>query len=408
MNRLTIFLIVIVSLFSSPAFGLDLNSKEENDVVNYANTTIVCLYLEKVSGASSTANEKDKENAKKILEKLEGYKSIGHCLSYENLRALMDSMDFSNTREKLLDRVNERTSVLVRNPETMADSVFNFNEYSEYVPDPTVYSNSIKVLKAWINNRKTSEGKTVNNSGKSWISSLFSIAWVQWLYFVLVIILLFVVILLVYMLHDLKCRYLNCRDQLHEKRKKYEEIRKQIEESKKLDKEKNQRFMPTGNSQPKATNQNIPVSQPQTIQDSPNQELEKKITTSLPSENLAEQKSDLTVEPKTEPKQESVKEPTYYYAEIDITSGAFKRVDRAKSRMSVYMINDLDNSFTLIDNKDMKMQLLSNASSSGIKDACEIRGCVYSPGKQISITKGKVCQKNGKWIIEKNIIIEIR
>lgn len=97
---------------------------------------------------------------------------------------------------------------------------------------------------------------------------------------------------------------------------------------------------------------------------------------------------------------------TTYYADVDVSDDCFVRVNDKSTRKSVYEINVRKQSFTLIN--DSYEAKLSRASSSGVTNACEVRGS-YETGKTVSITPGKVQQdENGKWRIINKAIIEIK
>lgn len=97
---------------------------------------------------------------------------------------------------------------------------------------------------------------------------------------------------------------------------------------------------------------------------------------------------------------------TTYYADVDVSDDCFVRVNDKSTRKSVYEINVREQSFTLIN--DSYEAKLSRASSSGVTNACEVRGS-YETGKTVSVIPGKVQQdENGKWRIIKKAIIEIK
>lgn len=96
-----------------------------------------------------------------------------------------------------------------------------------------------------------------------------------------------------------------------------------------------------------------------------------------------------------------------YYADIDVSSNIFVRTHKEETRISVYAINAGKQTFIPIENKQLYERLLM-VNSSGILDACEVKGN-YQDSKTVFITPGKVQQEeNGKWRIINKAVIEIR
>ena len=79
-----------------------------------------------------------------------------------------------------------------------------------------------------------------------------------------------------------------------------------------------------------------------------------------------------------------------------------------KTKKSVYRLNVNQQNFVLIDDEQLYEVKLSRVSSSGITDACEVKGA-YQKGKTVSITPGRVVlEDNGKWRIVDKAKIEIK
>ncbi len=97
-----------------------------------------------------------------------------------------------------------------------------------------------------------------------------------------------------------------------------------------------------------------------------------------------------------------------HYADVDVNNDQFVCTYEKAKRKSVYEIDIKKGTFTLIDDPQLHDIKLSMVSTSGILDACEVKGH-YRSGMHIDIIPGKIQQdENGKWHIIKKAIIEIK
>lgn len=104
----------------------------------------------------------------------------------------------------------------------------------------------------------------------------------------------------------------------------------------------------------------------------------------------------------------AVSKLVFYYADVDVSDDCFVRVNENKTKKSVYQLNVNQQNFVLIDDEQLYEVKLSRVSSSGITDACEVKGA-YQKGKTVSITPGRVVlEDNGKWRIVDKAKIEIK
>lgn len=121
-------------------------------------------------------------------------------------------------------------------------------------------------------------------------------------------------------------------------------------------------------------------------------------------ENVVESPMDLSISEKTV----AVSKLVFYYADVDVSDDCFVRVNENKTKKSVYRLNVNQQNFVLIDDEQLYEVKLSRVSSSGITDACEVKGA-YQKGKTVSITPGRVVlEDNGKWRIVDKAKIEIK
>lgn len=378
---LLIILLTAVSSIEYIAKAQGFKAEERHMIVNYVN----CYY--------TTRYILNNENLKKEKEAIEKYKInidyIEDAYEYDTLyKKLIGSGVLDNTAERLTKKLNDRNS-------SVTDSIY-IVDYINKVTDTNDFSNfkfteedksklADKILQWYISRHSKVESPRENRSNENADVNPVPVPqnemgfpnWYLWLSVGFSIVCLVVITLMMrknrilageIASYDEKIR--NKDDQPRHANRKWDEVQRKQSEA-----DKNKEAEDTN-----VTN-----------------EVFFEITNDIQKNTADEAIPEQTV---------MEVDTTTYYADVDVSNGCFVRVNDKSTRKSVYEINVRKQSFTLIN--DSYEAKLSRVSSSGVTNACEVKGS-YETGKTVSITPGKVQQdENGKWRIINKAIIEIK
>lgn len=372
----------IVSSIKCTSMAQDVNKSDKQKIIDYIN----CFYTAKYVLSDSAIEDTEKQVIKKQgIDTV----SIGYACIYANLYDILENNNLKRTAENLTKKLNCRNSKITNcsNLFEFVDKAVDregFENFNFTRKDECEVRN---IILAWYRDKDIRQEKNESGNENESKDPQKEKERPYWGWIPLGFIFLYILVKIIMAIKDRG--YNDAKDyQL------YRPLSSQNIENDKLRLE---------NSELKAENRRLKKELAEK-RDKRKEEAVEKTQNIINNEVRSE--TEVSLQKDTE-KPATVTFTIVYYADIDVSNNMFLRTYKEETRISVYVINVSQQTFAPIENKQL-YEKLSMVNSSGILDACEVRGN-YQSGKAISTTPGKVQQEeNGKWRIINKAIIEIK
>lgn len=380
-------LLLLLLLYNGIALsGKDFPTEKDKDSLrNYVNVAFVKTYIKQIVD-DPTSETQDKENGKLIVRILSD--DFSKAINFDSLSNLLEHNGYGKTKAVLLPIIKGKTDDVFTSPiyGQWANNFFSIDNIGDFDKKIKIedLANYKKTVDNWILDKAKSNEKNVKKTTIKNEKELMPFG----MQVIVLILLVFYFVCLI----ALYCKYKDFVGKTEAKVKVVEERlkreQKDLQDELSHLKTKYQKIIHEMENNWEAS---FEILQNQI-------EKGKKEVVKSPTIKKDDEK---------EPQKQHIEPKVLSFADIDIENGLFRRVDKQQSRNSVYIIDEAQHTISLIEDIDLRASILSAASSSGVKDACEISGN-FSKDKKIEIKPGKVSLDNGKWYLVEKIKIDIR
>lgn len=389
---LLIMLLMIVGGVECICKAQNISREKQKQIINYVN----CFYTARYILAHPNLKKENQGIKNKGIDTI----SIENAYQYAELDRILKANEMKTTAENLTKPLNDRNVEYLKSSDEIFEFVYKvadakgFERFNIKREDERVLER--KILSYIFQNEENSEEQNKpedEEKGETKVQEQSSEARLPIGFWIL---LGSVVFCLVVGVAVLFFKLLNCEHELDNKKTSYRNLEKDVDKLEQENKKLNDKIKKLEKDRREEKGKESVVT------DGTQQEVVN--NTVETGENVVESPMDLSISEKTV----AVSKLVFYYADVDVSDDCFVRVNENKTKKSVYRLNVNQQNFVLIDDEQLYEVKLSMVSSSGITDACEVKGA-YQKGKTVSITPGRVVlEDNGKWRIVDKAKIEIK